>query len=100
MEKTPVARSDELIELESLVSSLEGLKAAVGSGIQIRAVLDSSIIVKDLYFTVRGRRREGSRTSLQEVIDAGTLVPFGPELLLTEVEARLPEIAEETGKSV
>lgn len=93
-------RSDELLLLREMIGSLSGFNKHTGNAIQLRLVIDTNVILKDLIFLSKNARQTNAKTSLMEAIAAGTVVPHAPFWLCTEVEKYLPEICEKKGISL
>jgi len=95
-------RSDDLVWLSELLDSLGELNAAVraafGSLIRVRAVLDTNLVLGDLKSLVVERQNPAARTAAQEAIAAGTVIAYAPEFLRHEVEKHLPALAEQTNR--
>jgi predicted nucleic acid-binding protein len=95
----PIARSDELRELEGLLKSLGRLGKIIGAElVRVRAVVDSNIVLGDIGWLL-GARQPDARTATQEAVDSGLLSAYAPEQMRTEVEAHLDEIAVQRGVS-
>lgn len=96
----PLARSDALQNFRSLLSKLPPLKEAFGELIQVRLVMDASVVQSELRWRVRRRRDPNARSGLQEAIDSGTIVAFAPLTLKQEIEDHIEEIAQYAGVPV
>lgn len=92
-------RSDELLQLREMIDSLSYFNKQTGNAIQLRLVIDTNVVLKDLIFLSKNARQANARTSLMEAVAAGTVVPHAPFWLCTEVEKYLPEICEKKGIS-
>lgn len=90
-----LAPSDDLSNLRELIISIPYFKGMFDILPQLRFVIDSNIILRDLVWLVRSRRSKDARTSLQEAIDSGTLIAFAPQKLRKEILKHLPRRAEE-----
>jgi len=95
-------RSDDLVWLSELLDALGELNAAVraafGSLIRVRAVLDTNLVLGDLKWLVVERQNPAARTAAQEAIASGTVIAYAPEFLRHEVEKHLPALAEQTDR--
>jgi hypothetical protein len=95
-------RSDDLVWLSELFDSLGELNAAVraafGSLIRVRAVLDTNLVLGDLKSLVVERQNPAARTAAQEAIASRTVIAYAPEFLRHEVEKNLPALAEQTNR--
>lgn len=94
----PIATSDELPELAQLLDVLKQLWSTLGSVLRVRAVIDSNAVIADLRYLATKRRNPKMRTYLQEVLAAGTLIGYAPDVLGVEVESHFDELAEQTGR--
>jgi predicted nucleic acid-binding protein len=85
------------------LASLRKLESFFGSAIvnarQLRLVIDTNVILKDLRWLISKRKNPTARTDLQEVIGSRTVIAFAPESLRKEVQAHITEIAIELGVS-
>jgi len=86
-------RSDELLGLRETINKLSHVRDLVGNAIQLRVVIDTNVVLKDLIFLSKNAKKADVRTSLIEVIEAGTIQPYAPTWLCTEVELHIPAIA-------
>jgi len=91
-------RSDDLTHLRPFLkgASEENTEIAErqGWGFQIVVIPDANRIIKDLIWLADRRETESARTRLQEVIDAETVIAVAPPYLKTEMERKIPDIAE------
>jgi predicted nucleic acid-binding protein len=93
----PVARSDELPELQRMLEGLKGISGlnALGAGLlHVRAVFDSNIVLGDLRW-LAGATDPKARTATLEAIDAGLITAYAPDTLRTEVEAHFDEFEQQ-----
>ena len=70
------------------------LREVVEEPLQIRLVLDANIVQQELRWRLRARRNQEARSALHEVIDSGTIVPYGPTALAKEIDDHIVDIAE------
>jgi predicted nucleic acid-binding protein len=66
----------------------------------IKLVIDANVIISDIRWLVKKRRKPGARTSLQEVVASQTVVAFAPLFLETEVRKELAAVASEENISL
>ena len=79
---------------------LRGLMAAMGIvGVvhQVRIVVDSNRVLRDLRWLLGGRRDPSARSALQDAMASGTVVAHAPNALMDEVGEHIPELAQELG---
>ena len=88
------ARSDDLARLSSALSTL-GLPDSIAGRFQVRLVVDSSVILTEICYLARSRRKPGARTALQEAVASRTVILVAPNDLKTEVERHIPRRAAE-----
>jgi len=91
--------SDKLRELKQLLSDNPLFKQELAEIAEFRLVLDTSVILADIIWLARHGDAATVRTGLLEVIEAGTVVIYGPPKLEEEVEEHLPRISRECGIS-
>lgn len=94
LEQVFAVRSDKLKELSTIIQSWENLNNLLNGAAQFSLVVDSNIILGDILWLVTKCKCPGAKTQLMEVIEAGTVKVFVPPSLLTEVEEKIPLIAE------
>jgi len=95
-------RSDDLTHLRPLLrSGPEGTDVAEkqGWGFQVVVIPDANRIIKDLIWLADRRETKEARTRLQEVIDAETVIALAPPYLKTEMERKIPDIAQRANVS-
>ena len=85
--------SEKLAELRQLVALLPSLCGMLEKAAQIRLVIDSSIIIGDLYWLVNKRKKLAAKTILQELIASATVIAYAPLELKIEVEKWISEVA-------
>lgn len=90
----PRATSEALSSLRDLFAAYPWI-AEVFTVFQVRLVVDANIVLSDLRWIVTKRRSPEARTTLQEVIAAGTVVAYAPSFLDVEVRTHLPRLAED-----
>jgi predicted nucleic acid-binding protein len=64
-----------------------------GAVFHLRLVVDTNFVIGDLLHLVTKRQNPNAKTALQEVLAAGAVVAYVPELLVVEVEAHFDELA-------
>jgi predicted nucleic acid-binding protein len=92
-------RSDDLLHLSDLFLGWEALYRHLELLPQFRLVIDTNVILEDLLFLSRSRRKEAARTSLLEAIDSGAVVALAPFHLRDEVVEKIPILAAKEGVS-
>lgn len=85
--------SDNLASLRALTATM----GAVGLVHQVRIVVDSNWVLRDLGFLVAYRSGSSARSALQEAIASGTVVAYAPHKLREEVGSHLPKLARDIG---
>ena len=90
----PRATSEALSSLRDLFAAYPWV-AEIFTVFQVRLVVDANIVLSDLRWLVTKRRSPEARTTLQEVIAAGTVVAYAPSFLDVEVRTHLPRLAED-----
>lgn len=88
-----VLNSANLATLREVIATTRVLREAIGNAIQVRVVLDTNVILRDLIYLSKRRGKVGVRTSIQELIVSQTLIPYAPSVAIHEVERNLPSIA-------
>lgn len=91
--KAPI-RSDSLKNLRDLNAAYPWL-AEIISVFQVRLVIDANIVIGDLRWLIKKRTSPDARTTLQEVMAAGTVVAYAPTFLDEELRTHFPRLAEE-----
>lgn len=92
--RKPPIRSDSLRSLRDLNAAYPWL-AEIISVFQVRLVIDANIVIGDLRWLIKKRTSPDARTTLQEVIAAGTVVAYAPTFLDEELRTNFPRLAEE-----
>lgn len=90
-------RSDLLAQWHSLLRELPELANVLGVPNQLRLVLDANVVIAEIRWMVKKRRKPDSRSALQEVLASGTVVAYAPPLLRAEVDRHLRNIADREG---
>jgi predicted nucleic acid-binding protein len=85
-------RSDSLPQLRGMFENEEFAKLFANIA-QLNLVLDASVVLADLRWHATKRRSSEARSSLFEVLQAETIVPYAPTFLENEVQEKIPEIA-------
>jgi predicted nucleic acid-binding protein len=88
-----IIRSDALAKLNEFRKLNPVLREVIEEPVQIQLVLDACIVQQELRFRLRHKKKREARTSLQEILDSGTVLPFAPPKLIEEVEEHVEEIA-------
>ncbi len=84
-----IVPSDNLGPLRDLMAAM-GMVDVVH---QVRVVVDSSWVLRDLRWLVGTRTSPEARTALQEVLDSRTVMAYAPNTLRQEVERHIPQLA-------
>jgi len=90
-------RSDDLAHLREDIARVPSAMAFVGRPFQEWFVIDANEVRDELSFLAKNRKKPDARTSLQELVDAGTVIAFAPTRLHEEVAEHLQEWAEQLG---
>lgn len=85
--------SDNLASLRKLIAAM----GIVGVVHQVRVVVDSNWVLRDLRWLLGSRSNPAARTAFQEVLASGTLVAYAPNALMTEVQEHIPDLARALG---
>lgn len=96
---SPAVPSDALARVYAMVETYPELARSLGGLRSVRLVIDASVVLADLRWLAGKRRNPTARTSLMEVMAAGTVVAYAPPELRIEVRKEIPSIAEELGIS-
>lgn len=86
--------SDKLKELRKFVNGLPNYEQYFGGAIQYRVVVDTNVVLGDIRWLALKRKNTAARTSLLEVIQAGTLEVYVPPSLFDEVDEHIHRISE------
>jgi len=89
---SPVIKSDSLASLRSLFEAYPQL-AIFNQIFQLTVIVDANVIIADLIWLTKTRRKPGARTELQEVIAAETLIAIAPQWLEEEILENIPRIS-------
>lgn len=92
-----VLNSADLAKLREFIATTRMLSEALGNAIQVRVVLDSNAILRDLIWLSRKRVNAKVKTSIQELIVSQTLIPYAPSVAKQEIEKHLPQVAVKQG---
>jgi hypothetical protein len=91
-------RSDDLTHLRPLLKGGSEENAEIaerkGWGFQVVVIPDANRIIKDLIWLADRRENPEARTRLQEVVDAETVIAVAPPHLKTEMERKIPDVAD------
>lgn len=85
--------SDNLASLRELIAAMK----MAGVIHQVRVIVDSNWVLRDLRWLLSRRRDPVARTAFQEVLASGTVVAYAPNVLKAEVEEHIPELAQDLG---
>lgn len=88
-----VLKSAGLAHLRELIATTRLLSETIANAIQVRIVLDTNAILRDLIWLSKRRPNAEARTSIQELIVSQTLIPYAPTAARGEVEKHLVTIA-------
>jgi len=95
----PLFRSDALQSFHELLSQIQAFDPVYRRFIRVRLVIDACMVQRELRWRLGGRQKPNARSSMQEAIDAGTLVLFAPTWLGREIEKHGADLAADTGVS-
>lgn len=90
--------SDRLKELRELVKTWKNISPLISGAVQFRIVVDTNIVLGDIRWLAYKRENVSARTSLIEIIEAGTVDVYVPPALLAEVEEKIDLIAHEENR--
>jgi predicted nucleic acid-binding protein len=85
--------ADILPAIRQLTRLLPDLRQLVGTAPQVHLIVDTNVLVEDLRFLAKKRRALSARTAVQELLASETVVGYYPAEALSELEAKLDEIA-------
>lgn len=89
--------SDKLNELRKFLNGLRGLEHNFEGIMQFRVVVDTNVVLGDIRWLALKRKNNEARTSLLEIIQAGTAEVYVPQSLFSEVDKHIPRISKEEG---
>jgi len=95
-----VLRSDLLPNLLGLLQAIPALKMVSPAILQVRVIIDASIVQGELRWRLKRRRKPDARTALHESLACGVLVGYAPHYLEDEIHEHAERLAAETGTSV
>lgn len=93
----PRIPSDALVGIYALIDTWPELAEALGQPKRLVIVVDSNVILTDLIWMEKNRRKPTARTRLVELLASGTVIAFAPKELDEEVMEHLPRRAGEVG---
>ncbi len=85
-------KSDSLSQLRPFFESLDDLEV-LGTIHQFPIIVDSCVVLSDLIWLTKHRKKNGARTSLLECVHAGTLILYAPYELEKEVSSKFQRIS-------
>ena len=96
-----IFRSESLLAIREFFARSPELWPLVEDRIlQIYAIVDANRVYAELLWRLGKRENPQARSGLEEALDAGVLVLIAPNFLKGEIEKYLPQIAEETEKTL
>lgn len=96
-----IFRSDSLIAIrEFLARNPELCFLVEGRILQIYAIIDANRVNAELRWRLGKRQNPQARSHLEESLDAGVLILIAPNFLKLEIEKYLPQIAEDTQRTL
>ena len=90
-----VIRSDELPALRSFLERFDTFQTLFPPIKQFEVIIDASVVISDLIWLTKHRKKKDARSSLQELIDSETVIPYAPSVLKEEVHKRLLTVSKE-----
>lgn len=99
MIKDHVIPSDDLLRLRELALNWPPLFRLLEMAPQLKLVIDTNVVIRELIYAVKWRKNPSARSNLQEAIDSGVVVALAPPKLQEEVLRHIPRLAEEEGVS-
>jgi hypothetical protein len=90
-------RSDVPATWHAFLSDFPAFATALGLPNQLRLVVDANVVLADLCWIVLKQKDPTARTTLEEVIAAGTPVVYVPPVLHRDVEKGLRDLSAEDG---
>ncbi len=92
-------RSNILPILRRTIDSIEQLKLLIEPIAEFRLVVDANILISDVMWALEKRQKPEAKSSLQECIQAGTVIAFVTTTVVQEVERHLPRLTADRGLS-
>lgn len=89
--------SDRLKELRSIAEQMKYLNGILSIAARVTLVVDTNVILGELLWLIKKRQNPNARTTLMEIIEAGTIVACAPPKLIEEMEEKIPIVAAEKG---
>ncbi|MGB0723243.1 MAG: PIN domain-containing protein [Gammaproteobacteria bacterium] len=89
----PRFRSEELPRFKKLIESLPDLKCLVGDFFEVRAVVDTNVVIQTVIRLTKGK----PTPALLELMRSSALEVHAPTKLVSEIEQHLPAIAQKKG---
>jgi predicted nucleic acid-binding protein len=86
-------RGASLAQIRELIATAKLLRDTIGNVIQLRVVLDTNAIFHDLIWLCKKRSNRQAMTSIQELIESQTLIPYAPYHVRREIEKHIADIA-------
>lgn len=87
-----IAKSDELPWLRDFIGKSPLLQPYV-SLFQLDLIIDANVILKDIYWLMRGRLNSEARSSLLEIVESQTLRVYCPAYIEIEIQGKALEFA-------
>lgn len=76
-----------------LLALFPNLKSMLGESLQVHVVIDTNRLYDEILFLARKRRQPEAKTSLLELLDAGTIIGYFPQESIHELEEKVKEIS-------
>lgn len=89
-------RSDQLGDLARLLSRIEPFRNST-SVVQATVILDANVVIADLIWLCRRRKKSDARSTLLELLECATVNAYAPTFLAVEVENHFPLLQKEQG---
>jgi len=94
------APPDVLSALRPLLARMVDLQALLGTAKQVHVVLDTSVVLADIWYLAKNRTLGKSQPRLLDLLVSQTLIAYAPPNLAAEVEDKLPKFATRLGVDV
>ena len=82
-------KSDDLSNLRSLLDKYGAFLSSIAPIFQLKVIVDANVIIGDLIWLTKHRKKRNARTALQELIEAETVIAHAPTILEVEVKKHL-----------
>ena len=90
-------KSDDLSNLRSLLDKYGAFLSSIAPIFQLKVIVDANVIIGDLIWLTKHRKKRNAQTALQELIKAETVIAHAPTILEVEVKKHLSAVAKKYG---